>query len=233
MGAAAVPLAIIGSSLLGVGGSIYASNKQASEQASAQRRNEAYQKQMFDLQSQRQQELQDKQTKQAEEWQAARAKEWQQNAFPSPDVVEAERTSGMAKLGTERERRYQELARSLSLRGIGGGGIASGGGEKIEGSYLQGISDLNKNLVTLANTPRFAYPNTQMPIAGFQSTGGTAQAPYQPAMSVSNPLSSAMGFYAMQQMLKGNNPGTSTLTSPYDATYDMAPYASGYMNYVG
>jgi len=93
--------------------------------------------------------------------QAEQAKLWKENAFPSKENVEQKRKEGLATLGTGRTNAYENLARSLSVRGIGANSPFAGeGAAGIEKGYLQGQSSLINQLNTMENTPRFGFPFT-------------------------------------------------------------------------
>jgi hypothetical protein len=111
---------------------------------------------------------------------------WKENAFPTQAEINTQRASGIAGLGTERSKRYEQLARSLSTRGIGpGSAYASRPASAIEGSYLTGLSNLENTLINAQNKPRFNMPFIGAPSVPTASTGGS-----------SNPLGMALGMVA-------------------------------------
>lgn len=131
----------------------------------------------------------------AEDIAAQNAAAWKANAFPSQAEMTNKENSGRAMLGSERSRSYENLAKNLSLRGIGSNSpFGAQVGSQIEGSYLKGLGDLNNTIVKTSETPRFSYPFA----TPSNVTGGGSGA--------LNPLGMALG------MMAGRTGGTTTPT---------------------
>jgi hypothetical protein len=101
-----------------------------------------------------------------------------QYGYPAAALINDQRNQGMAGAGQARSNAYENLARSLSVRGIGPNSPYSAGkASNIEGSYLNSLSNLNSSLIRSANTPIGAIGTTS------QTSG-----------SQTNPLAMALGM---------------------------------------
>ena len=158
--------------------------------------------------------------------QAQQTQLWKENAFMSPAEINTARASGVAGLGSERARAYQNMARNLSVRGIGpGSAYSSAPASAIEGGYMSGLSNLENTLINAANKPRFNFPFVN------SSSGGGALSSGYPTSTAgySNPLGMALGMQAGSNALKGMF-STGQSQNPY--IYDSMAYeASPYSNY--
>ncbi len=177
-----VPLAI-GMGLLGAGGSYFMADEQ---QRRAESNAEDQRAEAEALQKRTQEE---------------QAKLWKENAFPSKESVDQKRKEGMATLGTGRTNAYEDLARSLSVRGIGANSPFSGeGASNIEKGYMGGQASLINSLNTMENTPRFSFPFT-----GYAPNyGASAYSGMNSGSGAGSGLGMALG---MMMANKGGNSG--------------------------
>jgi hypothetical protein len=115
-----------------------------------------------------------------------------QYGYPAAALINNQRNTGTAQAGAARSNAYENLARSLSIRGIGPNSPYSGGkASQIEGSYLDSLSGLNSALIKSANTP-----------IGPIGTTTTTESSGAPS---TNPLAMALGMMSYKMGSGGNN----------------------------
>ena len=130
--------------------------------------------------------------------------------YPTREEVSTQEKTYTGKLGQQRLGSYQSLAAELASRGFGaGGGYGEGRAENIEKGYAGGLSDLYRNLISFANTPKYVkgvagqpdYASfvTQSPVT--QSSGAAG------ISSISDMMSKAAGYMMLSQMLQGGGGG--------------------------
>ena len=176
MGTALLPIAIIGSALAGAGTSMYsASQQRKSAQEAQEKQEEAYEKQQKAMDE------------------AA--------VFPTKGEVTNIEKTYTGKLGQQRLGSYQSLASELASRGFGaGGGYGEGRAGEIEKGYAGGLSDLYRNLISFANTPKYTKGVAGVPDYSAYVTQSPGAAG---ASSISDMMGTAAGYMMMSKMLQG------------------------------
>lgn len=149
--------------------------------------------------------------------------------YPDQAYITSARNTGRATLGTERTHGYDQLARNLSARGFGSNSAYAGqGAGQIEGSYLQGLSNLESNLAKTAVTPvgSESYGWSPSTSTTTTTTGGGSAFPFSAMLAAgqqtqTNPLALALGMMSGRSGGQFGNVLSNWLKKP-DQGYDYS-----------
>ena len=125
-------------------------------------------------------------------------------SYPTAQYLEGKRAQGTASAGKAKQTAYDNLARSLSVRGIGPNSpYSTRRFAGIEGSYLDSLASLQNKLLDLENTPTNLGSTT------------TTETP-----NTNNPLAMALGMMMYGKGNKGS--GATTTNDPLDQYFNYA-----------